>query len=73
MVLHLLRDNGLRRVELPVAIVTDRNPDHTLMAIRVYHSVWPLTGSHNIRPPLLQKEPSLHAEGTPGDYQRALV
>jgi hypothetical protein len=38
VVLHLLGDDGAR-VELPVAIVTDHNPDRTLKAIRVYHSM----------------------------------
>src|SRR3712207_7083641 len=33
-VLHLLAEDG-RRIELPVAIVTDRNPDRTLKTIRV--------------------------------------
>ena len=72
VVLHLAGDDG-RRVELPVAIVSDRNPDRTLKAIRVYHSMWPLTGRHTVRPPLLPEDPNLHAEGTPGDYQRALA
>jgi hypothetical protein len=72
VVLHLLGDDG-GRVELPVAIVSDRNPDRTLKAIRIYHSLWPLTGRHTVRPPLLPEDPSLHAEGTPGDYQRALA
>ena len=70
--LHRLRNDGVR-VELPVAIVTDRNPDRTLKAIRVYHSMWPLTGSHTVRPPLLPEDPRLHAEGTLGDYQRTLA
>ena len=69
---HLLADDG-RRIELPVAILTERNPDRTLKAIRVYHSMWPLTGSHNVRPPLLPEDPGLHAEDSPGDYQRALA
>ena len=72
VVLHLLRDDG-GRVELPVAIVSDRNPERTLKAIRVYHSMWPLTGSHDVRPPLLPEDPVLRAEGSPGDYQRALA
>ncbi len=72
VVLHLLGDDG-GRVELPVAIVSDRNPDRTLKAIRIYHSLWPLTGSSTVRPPLLPEDPSLHAEGTPGDYQRELA
>jgi hypothetical protein len=72
VVVHLLGDHG-GRVELPVAIVSDRNPDRTLKAIRVYHSMWPLTGRHTVRPALLPEDPSLHAEGTPGEYQRALA
>jgi hypothetical protein len=72
VVLHLLSDDG-GRVELPVAIVADRNPDRTLKAIRVYHSMWPLTGEHRVRPPLLPEDPSLHAEGAPDIYQRALA
>jgi hypothetical protein len=72
VVLHLLADNG-GRVELPVAIVSDRNPDRTLKTIRVYHSMWPLTGEHRVRSPLLPDDPELHAEDTPGDYQRALA
>jgi hypothetical protein len=72
VVLHVLANDG-GRVELPVAIVADRNPDRTLKAIRVYHSMWPLTGEHRVRPPLLPEDPSLHAEGAPGIYQRALA
>jgi len=72
VVLHLLSDEGVR-VELPVAIVTDRNPERTLKTIRVYHSMWPLTGGHRVRPPLLPADPNLHPEGVVGDYQRALA
>jgi len=72
VVLHLLGDEG-GRVELPVAIVTDRNPDRTLKATRVYHSMWPLTGEHALRPPLLPADLKLHAQGVVGDYQRALA
>ena len=72
VVLNLLADDG-GRVELPVAIVTDRNPDRTVKVIRVYHSTWPLTGEHRVRPLLLPADPNLHPEGTPGDYQRALA
>jgi hypothetical protein len=72
VVLHMLSDEGVR-VELPVAVVSDRNPDRTLKAIRVYHSLWPLTGEHRVRAPLLPADPELHTEGIPGDYQRALA
>ena len=72
VVLNLLADHGTR-VELPVAVVSDRNPDRTVKVIRVYHSTWPLTGEHRKRPPLLPADPNLHAEGTLGVYQRALA
>jgi hypothetical protein len=72
VVLHLREDDS-ERVQLPVAIVSDRNPDRTIKVIRVYHSMWPLTGEHRVRSPLLPKDPNLHAEGTPGDYQRMLA
>lgn len=72
VVVSLFADNG-ERLELPVAIVRDRNPDRTVKVIRVYHSMWPLTGKHRVRSPLLPADPELHAEGTPGDYQRALA
>ena len=49
VVLHLLGDEG-GRVEWPVAIVTDHNPDRTVKALRVYHSMWPLTASHTVHP-----------------------
>jgi hypothetical protein len=71
-VLRLLSDLG-ERVELPVAVVSDRNPDRTVKSVRVYHSLWPLTGEHRVRPPLLPEDPNLHAEGAPGVYQRALA
>jgi hypothetical protein len=72
VVLRLISDRG-ERAELPVAIVTDRNPDRTVKTVRVYHSLWPLTGGHRVRPPLLPEDPNLHAEGVPGEYQRALA
>ncbi len=71
-VLHMLTDGG-GRVDLPVAVVSELNPDRTLKAIRVYHSLWPLTGRHAVRPPLLPEDKNLHAEGAPGEYQRALA
>jgi hypothetical protein len=72
VVLHLLSDEGVR-VELPVAVVSDRNPDRTLKTIRVYHSMWPLTGGHRVREPLLPKDPNLVVPDVVGEYQRALA
>ena len=72
VVLHLIGDGG-RRVELPVAIVTDRNPDRTLKTVRVYHSMWPLTGGHRVREPLLPPDPNIIVPDVVGEYQRALA
>jgi hypothetical protein len=72
VVLHLLSDDG-GRVELPVAVVSDRNPDRTLKTIRVYHSMWPLTGGHRVREPLLPRDPNIVVPDVVGEYQRALA
>ena len=72
VVLHLLGDDE-ERVELPVAIVADRNPDRTLKTIRIYHSMWPLTGEHAVRPPLLPPDPNIVVPDVVGEYQRALA
>jgi hypothetical protein len=72
VVLNLLTDQEAR-VELPVAIVSDRNPDRTLKTIRVYHSRWPLTGGHRVRPSLLPKDPNVVVPDVVGEYQRALA
>ena len=71
VVLHLDGDEG--RVELPVAIVADRNEDARVIEVRMYFSTWPLTGGHAIRPPLLQPDPDLHEADVVGEYQRALA
>ncbi len=62
-----------RRVELPQAIATDRTADARLLELRVYHSSWPLTGGHAVRPPLLQPDPGVHPGDVVGEYQRALA
>jgi hypothetical protein len=72
VVLHLLADDS-GRVELPVAIVSDRNSDRTLKTIRIYHSMWPLTGGHQVREPLLPPDPNIMVPDVVGEYQRALA
>jgi hypothetical protein len=72
VVLHLLSEGGAR-IELPVAVVADRNPDRTLKTIRVYHSLWPLTGGHRVREPLLPRDPNIVVPDVVGEYQRALA
>jgi hypothetical protein len=71
VVLHL--DGEAGRVAVPVAIVADRQSDGRLVELRIYHSIWALTGRHLHRPPLLQRDPDLRAEGVVAEYQRALA
>jgi hypothetical protein len=71
VLLHLDSEGG--RVEVPVAIVADRRSDGRLVELRIYHSIWAVTGRHLHRPPLLQRNPDLRAEGVVAEYQRALA
>jgi hypothetical protein len=74
-----LRDGG-REVELPLAAVVDPGArDETVpgardetVAIRIYHSLWPLLGRHEVRPPLLPSVPGLHAPDVVGAYFAAV-
>lgn len=69
--LHL--DGEAGRVDLPVAIVADREPDGRIDELRIYFSTWPLTGRHANRPPLLQPDPELRESDIVAEYQRALA
>jgi hypothetical protein len=69
-VLHLDGENG--SLDLPVAIVADRQSDGRIAELRIYYSSWPLTGRHALRPPLLQPDPELHESDVVAEYQRAL-
>ena len=71
VVLHL--DGETRRVDLPVAIVADREPDGRIDELRIYFSTWPLTGRHANRPPLLQPDPEVRGLDIVAEYQRALA
>jgi SnoaL-like domain len=71
VVLHLDGDTG--RVHIPVAIVADRRADGRLVELRIYHSIWALTGRHLHRTPILQRDPDLRAKGVVAEYQRALA
>src|SRR5689334_22899256 len=70
VVLHLDLQDG--PWGLPVAVVGELQTGG-LRAIRVYHSLWPLTGGHQVRPPLLPPEPQITLTGAVADYQRALA
>lgn len=50
IVVSLRHDGGV--IRLPVVAVGDRG-GRAFRAIRLYHSTWPLTGGHRVRPPLL--------------------
>lgn len=69
VVLKLYQDG--RDIELPVALVGDLWGDG-LTAVRIYHSTWPLTGGHEVRPPLLKANPQLVMPDVVGRYQDAL-
>jgi SnoaL-like domain len=71
VVLHL--DGGLGAVDLPVAVVADRQPDGRIDELRVYYSSWPLYGRHANRPPVLQPDPEVREPDVVGTYQQALA
>jgi hypothetical protein len=71
VVLHLDGESG--GIDLPVAVVADKQSDGRLHELRMYYSTWPLTGRHANRPPLLQPDPDLRESDVVGEYQRALA
>jgi SnoaL-like domain len=70
VVLHLDGETG--GVELPVAVVNEKQPDGRIVELRIYYSSWPLTGRHANRPPLLQPDPELRETDVVAEYQAAL-
>jgi hypothetical protein len=71
VILHLDGESG--RVDLPVAIVSDRQSDGRIEEVRIYYSSWPLTGRHTNRPPVLQPDPDLRESDVVAEYQDALA
>jgi hypothetical protein len=69
----LTLDGDGRRIEVPVAIVADRDDDARIVELRIYYSRWLLTGRHANRNPLLQPDPGLLEPDVVGEYQRALA
>jgi len=68
--LYLAEDG--RDVVVPVAVVAEPQDDGG-MAVRVYHSTWPLTGTHHVRPPLMRCRGGTAVPDVVGAYQRALA
>ncbi len=71
VVLHLDTDAGT--VDLPVAVVADRQLDGRIDEVRVYFPRDPLTGRHMTRPPLLQADPTLPVPDGVEGYLRELA
>lgn len=69
-VLHLTIDG--KRIGLPVALVGERGAGGKLRELRIYHSMWPLTGGHKVRSPLLQAAHNLELPQVVERYQWAL-
>ena len=62
-----------RRVELPEAIVADRDAQARIVELRLYYSTWPTTGRRARRPPLLQPDPDVRLPDVVAEYQAALA
>ena len=66
-------DGDRGRIELPVAVVADRDEDARIVELRVYYGTWPLTGRQTSRPPVLQPDPDLREPDIMVEHQRALA
>ena len=62
-----------QEIALPVAVVSERAANQSVQTIRVYHSLWPLNGSHRVRAPLLPRDPTLSVTDVIAEYQHALA
>jgi SnoaL-like domain len=71
VVLHL--DSNDAAVDLPIAVVADRQLDGRIDEVRVYFGGKPLTGRHANRPPLLQPDPGLLGSDVVAEYLRAFT
>jgi len=58
--------------ELPIAVVGAHGKEGKLNAVRVYHSMWPLIGAHQVRPAILTPNPAAHETDIVAEYQHAL-
>ncbi len=61
---------GGRSAVLPLALVVEPAP--TELRLRVYFSLWALTGTRLVRTPILDRNPAARPIGIPGRYLRAL-
>ncbi|WP_436794628.1 hypothetical protein [Actinospongicola halichondriae] len=59
------------RIDLPVHLVADLDGDR-IAALRAYHSTYPLTGAHLIRPPVLTPDAGLEPAPPVDAYEAAM-
>ena len=64
-------ETGGRRIEVPVAVVREATAGG--IALRIYHSTYPLSGAPLVRAPLLPSGSDVHASGIVGEYFAALA
>ncbi len=67
-----LQQRRLEHVELPVAVVAE-HAGARITSVRIYHSLWPLLGQHQVRAPLLAPQADLALPDAVVRYQRALA
>lgn len=67
----LYLDYEKRKIYLPVGLVADCL-ESKISAIRIYHTTWPFTGKHIIRPPLLEPAGDLDEPEIVRQYTSAL-
>ena len=65
--------SGSRVVRLPVAVVGEPGPTGLLARARVYHSTWPLTGRHEVRPRCCPRIAAVELRGAVAAYMEALA
>jgi len=59
--------------ELPVMLVADIDADEYVRDLRIYHTTWPLTGTHRVRSPLMQYSLAARPAEPVGAYHDALA
>jgi hypothetical protein len=62
-----------QKLALPVAVVGERAGNDQVHALRIYHSLWPLYGAHQMRAPLLARDPAAAVSDVVAEYQHALA
>lgn len=70
LVLNLTIDGAER--EIPVLLIADVTDD-SIRDLRVYHSTWPINGSHIVRSPILDCDKALRPAEPVAAYEHALA